>query len=294
MLESRATFTRVSQVFVGVFGATFAAATLAVPPSIPPDTNTGNRYTLERAYEQGDISAAKTYLEAVLDGVLTIIDVRDVTEYTRGHPEGAYSAPFPRIYRDCTGNARTDDGACAQGTDASEGQDPEVFYDWVDNLFADKTQAIATLCRTGFRSVLAANILSDPKTYVCDAKYSDNPSANADCKDKYALAGFTNVRNIWQGFVGQPMAPIQIIDGTRFLVGSDAYKLPKKDDPDNRYRMVGQDLDLDNDGDVDADDKDGWRYHQGLPYSTERIEELLYTPYADCYDEDNVAGCVSS
>ena len=237
---------------------------MAVPPDTPPDSNTGNRYTLERAY-QGEISAAESYLRSVLDmgDPLVILDVRDETEHELGHPEFSYNTPFPRIYRDCVDDERTEDGACAIGTapGSTVSQTPAGLFAEVESLGLDQDTPIATLCRTGFRSVLAANILSDPQTYICD------PS-DASCLEDYEGRGFTNVRNIWEGFVGQPIAPIQIIDGTRYLVGSDAFKLPKKDDPDNRYRMVGQDLDLNNDGEVSAVDKDGWRYHQNLPWVT--------------------------
>jgi hypothetical protein len=161
---------------------------------------------------------------------------------------------------------RTEDGACAEGTVAQALQDPEDFFDWVYTDLGIPTDAdVATLCRTGFRSVLAANILSNPITYICEAKAASDPAYDKTaCETKYgSTGGYKSVKNIWQGFVGQPIAPIQIIEGTRYIVGNDAFKLPKKDDPDNRYRLVGQDLDLDNDGDLTANDKDGWRYHQG-------------------------------
>ena len=52
----------------------------------------------------------------------------------------------------------------------------EQYVNDVLAKFPDRSTPILTMCRTGYRSVLAANLLAD--------------------------AGYTNVRNIWQGFVG--------------------------------------------------------------------------------------------
>jgi rhodanese-related sulfurtransferase len=298
MVNSQKKTSATTKSLVGLASLVSASMVLAVPPNTPPNTNTGNRYTLERSY-LGEISSAETYRRAIVeeDG-LVILDVRDVTEHTLGHPAGSFSVPFPRIYRDCVNNNRTEDGACAEGTIAQARQDPEDFFDWVYYELGIPTDTdVATLCRTGFRSVLAANILSNPIQYICEAKAASDPTYDKEaCEDKYdATGGYASVKNIWQGFSGQPIAPIQILDGTRYVVGSDAFKLPKKDDPDNRYRLEGQDLDLDNDGNLTANDKDGWRYHQGLPYSTDITDTPLFNlggfAAAGCYDTMNVAGC---
>ena len=100
-----------------LMGVVATGAAIAVPPDTPPNSNTGNRYTLERAY-LGEISAAESYLRSVLEmgDPLVILDVRDETEHALGHPEFSESAPYPRIYRDCIDDARTEDGACANGT----------------------------------------------------------------------------------------------------------------------------------------------------------------------------------
>lgn len=101
----------------------------------------------------------------------------------------------------------------------------------VELAVPDKHTPIYTLCRTGHRSVLAANVLT--------------------------AAGYKNVYNIWQGFVGQTKI--------------DYYG----DFP----------LDLNHDNQITDEDKDGWRYYQGLPYSTKLKPRLLYAPYMNYYYE---------
>jgi hypothetical protein len=111
---------------------------------------------------------------------------------------------------------------------------------------------IMLLCRTGSRSVSAGNILANPDS----------------------LPPFTNVTNIWEGFVG--LYRYAFIDG-----------VPDPTKP----------LDLDNDTNVDilepygidddyADvhvetkdanpDKDGWRNFAGLPWTTQIQKPLAY------------------
>ena len=228
---------------------------------------------MERYYA-GEISAAKAYVDAVpanswwrhdSSNKLVILDVRTTSEYKAGHPAGAYHLPYPRIYRACIDDLRTEDGECKIGRDGDDVlQDPEDLFDMVEELFPDKDQPLATLCRTGARSVLTANILSSPETFL---------------GPKYKGRGYTGVYNIWQGFVGQPMAGV-VKSGTLVTVGPDQ-KLTKIDlaDGSKEAGFAAYALDLDNDGlypsDGDADDKDGWRYHQGLPYSTRMLEEFI-------------------
>jgi hypothetical protein len=133
------------------------------------------------------------------------------------------------------------------------------------------------LCRTGFRSVLVANILSNPEKYMCDLKYSKpgDEAALAVCKTEYDGRGYTRVSNIWQGFVGQPMAGIISQSGVRYVVGADqTLKNLTLPDESTAKGFVAFDLDLDNSGDITAADKDGWRYHQGLPYDTRLLPKL--------------------
>ena len=243
----------------------------------------GNRYFLERYY-LGEISSAQTFMEAVVKkGKLTdrsdkliILDVRDATEYKLGHPEGAYHFPYPRIYRECVNDDRPEDGGgCNQGTVQSYSQDPEDLFKMVEEKFPNKSQRLATLCRTGFRSVLAANILSKPEEVICDLKYSGVPADFAQCQSEYEGRGYNRVSNIWQGFVGQTMAGILSQSGTRYVVGDDQ-TLQDLTLPDGSAAkgFIAFDLDLNNDEAITAADKDGWRYHQGLPYDTRLLPKL--------------------
>lgn len=85
------------------------------------------------------------------------------------------------------------------------------------------------LCRTGSRSIAASNVLAD--------------------------AGYTHVRNIWEGFEGRPKTEVN-----------------------------GNVLDLNNDGKVgDAGDLDGWANYAGLPTTTLLLPQLIYTPYDYLY-----------
>jgi rhodanese-related sulfurtransferase len=218
---------------VGSLGVNFAIAGDTPLPS--------NRYNLPRNYES-EISAAEAYLNAVAGHERwgesdhhdynvkgkrpVIVDVRSIPEYVAGHPKGAYNIPYPYIVQDCT--TLTPDGACA-GPGPKTPQIDENFIAAVEQAIPDKDTPIYTLCRTGHRSVLAANLLT------------------AD--------GYTHVRNIWQGFVGQPKVDF-------FLNGP---------------------LDLNHDGKITDEDRDGWRYYQHLPYSKKLRPQLLYQPYLYLY-----------
>ena len=189
----------------------------------------GNRYDLPRQYHS-EVSAAKAYIltnhdkgnksdDAFSNAV--IIDVRTIDEHADGHPNKSFNIPFPHIY-----NRKNDPDMHPYIP-----QDPVQFVNDVMSAFPDKTTPILTLCRTGFRSVLAANLLSD--------------------------AGYTNVRNIWQGFVGKP-----------------------------KVDTAGNLLDLNNNGvDGDLGDLDGWSGYQELPVSTKLHPQRIYQTYAWLYYE---------
>jgi len=240
----------------------------------------GSRYDLPRDYAS-EISSAKAYLE-MADGTV-MIDVRRLSEYRAGHPvndsaaqgyQHAYNVPYPNIV-------------------GSGDQDPQVFYDAVyyviKSLGGDYETPITTLCRTGFRSVLAGNILADP--------------------EKYGVEGtpFTNVRNIWEGFVGQPKEAYvgeTLPDSVQGVAKGD----PDADEP--RKMGVPQTLlahealhhnylDLNNGGVLNGDsadvcsdrkdanpDKDGWRNYQELPWVAGVLVEYAYlgdlSLYPDC------------
>ena len=115
--------------------------------------------------------------------------------------------------------------------------------------FPDRDTPILTLCRTGKRSVWAANILANPMEWI--------PKRGGTIPEGVVLEGYTNVRNIWEGFEGK-------------------YKW------DDTLTFA---LDLNNDGELTPmngvvmeqnADRDGWWNYQQLPYSTELELDNLY------------------
>jgi rhodanese-related sulfurtransferase len=219
--------------------ATFSATAAADEPPCPFYENRSGLC----GYYHSEISSSRAYLDTQnrrdkwwgRSPNPVILDVRSTPEYKAGHPEGAVNVPYPYIYQQCDASGRTADGACKKKV-SEIAQDPVAFADYVESLYPDKTTPIYTLCRTGVRSVGAANVLTD--------------------------RGYLNVRNIWEGFVGINLtAPKVQADGT-------VKTLP---------------VDLNHDGVLDDQDKNGWRYHLGLPYDTRLLPPLLYQPYAYLY-----------
>ena len=206
-------------------------------------------------YYHSEISPAEAYLDAVVnrddrkghdrDGrgdrhgrspQAVILDVRSTPEYKAGHPAYSYNVPYPYIYQYCDAKGRSADGACVKSVSQIAQTDAD-FVSYVESIIPDKSTPIYTLCRTGVRSVGAANLLTD--------------------------AGYTNARNIWEGFVGINLtAPKKQADGSTLV-------LP---------------VDLNHDGVLTDADKNGWRYHQALPYETRLSPRLIYKPMADLYD----------
>ena len=218
----------------------------------------GNRYNKDRVYNS-EISAAETYLD-MMQNKVTVIDVRRLREYAAGHPDRAYNVPYPHIV-------------------GSGDQNSTDFYWEVYNVVHGNTDTpIDTLCRTGSRSVDAANILADPQNLEGDPR-------------REPVSGgipFTNVRNIWEGFVGQH----------KFAYAGDDVL---HDPADSTVHIK---LDLTNTGIVDdsADvyahtkdanpNKDGWRNFQQLPWSTKIRKPQAYQQdkkQYQCWQTD--AGC---
>lgn len=227
--------------------ATAIAASLCIVSSVfaaPITTDDGgNRYDKERYYHS-EISSAEGYL-AMMQNKVVIVDVRRLREYAAGHPERAYNVPYPHIV-------------------GTRDQDAAVFYEEVYDIVKGKTDTpIMTLCRTGSRSVDAANILAKPADYGINGPE------------------FTHVQNNWDGFVGQ----------YRYAF----FGRPSLPDPDYP-------LDLNNNGLLDEDtadifpdtnpdtidanpDKDGWRNFQGLPWTTHIIKPRAYMQDPSLYYE---------
>lgn len=204
--------------FLGFLVLLLSAAARA--DSVPVDS--GNRYNLPRYYES-EISAASAYLlsregrgdeeehgrEARRGRHLkpVILDVRSIWEYVHvGHPAKAINIPYPLII--------TNQASSPWFGDPSNIQDPKTFFDAVAAAVPDRDTPIFTLCKTGHRSVLSADILSNPGAYI--PGYED-------------VAPYRHVRNIWQGFEGRPK--VDFYGGTPLDLNND-----------------GQITDADNDG----------------------------------------------
>jgi rhodanese-related sulfurtransferase len=188
---------------------------------------------------KGEISNSKAYVDTVVNNnkpwtwkssrKAVLLDVRSLQEYKAGHPENAYNVPYPYIHQYCDEQGRHPDGACKK----SVGQDNQTLDDfiaYVEKIIPNKNTPIYTLCRTGSRSVGAANRLTE--------------------------AGYENVYNMWEGFVGVYLqAPIEL--------GQDPEFGP---------------VDLNHDGVLNDLDKNGWIYHGGMPYSKSLLPHLVYRP----------------
>ena len=176
-------------------------------------------------------------------GHAVIIDVRSAPEYRAGHTEHAYNVPYPFIYATCGATGRWPDGAC-KSTISQVPQPGDDFVAYVESLIPNKDTPIYTLCRTGHRSVGAAHLLAD--------------------------AGYTNVRNIWEGFVGLYLNAPQVTgyngDGTPVIGNAP--------------------VDLNHDGVLTDEDKNGWRYHQALPYDTRLLQNKIYQLGTEYYYMD--------
>lgn len=238
------------KISIALFVSTFIGFLLSTSVFAEP---TGNRYNLPRDY-QSEVSSAEAYLltnakheyrdeddkdiyskhrsrgDKYDNRKVVLIDVRTIEEYVDGHPRKSYSIPYPHIQR----------------AGAYIGQNPKDFFDYVAEQFPDRDTPILTLCRSGFRSVLAANILANPSAWVPEY-------------EGLAIEGYSNVRNIWEGFRGN-------------------YKT--RTDPETG---ISENLDLNNNGEMDDGDRDGWAYYQGLPYSLKLRSPLLYEPNIDLY-----------
>jgi rhodanese-related sulfurtransferase len=228
---------QMKKLLVTVAGAvSLALLTFAHAEDTPTDDN-GNRYNRDRQYHS-EISAAAAYQE-MMQNKSVIIDVRTRREYAAGHPERSYNIPYPNI-------------------DSGYSQDAATFYWEVYNLVnGDTEREIRTLCRTGSRSIDAANILADPQNTAGDPRRVPVPDG----------IPFDNVRNIWEGFVG------------RELFAFTGSGVPDPTVP----------LDLNNDGYINGDtadvyahtkdanpDKDGWRNFQNLPWTSQILKPRAY------------------
>lgn len=250
---------------IAILGVVIAAA-LTATISVADELPDGNRYySLPRDYKS-EISVSEAYLamehskdykNVARAPKPVLIDVRSLREYASGHPEDGYNVPYPTV--------------SGLGGDLPQTPD-KLYWEVYDIVNGDVDTPIMTLCRTGHRSILAGNILADPASYGIGGP------------------AFTNVRNIWEGFVGQPKYA--------FRTGTDQIELDANNDGviDGPYK-----LDLNNDGVINADaadvyaetkdanpDKDGWRNFAGLPWTTHIQEPRAYERNPSLYDALNL------
>jgi len=182
----------------------------------------GNRYDQPRLYHS-EVSASEAFLltkngnaNGKASKRAVLLDVRSIPEYASGHPEGALHVPYPRIHDTVDPTLSAEDKAT-------------LLVDAVTAAVPDKDTPILVMCKTGSRSIAASNLL--------------------------AQAGYTHVRNIWEGFEGR-----------------------------TKTDTAGNELDLNNNGVVgDAGDLDGWKNAAGLPYSTKLHPKLIYKPFQYLY-----------
>jgi rhodanese-related sulfurtransferase len=254
---------------LSALGAAFSTAAMADDPKCYYESRSGDTNNIECATYHSEISNTRAFVETVVKrGKWTkrslqpvILDVRSTTEYKAAHPEHSYNVPYPYIYQYCndvgpdgkttsadglTENDRWPDGACKSGG-ARIAQSDADFVNYVKKVVPNKNTPIYTMCRTGVRSVGAANRLAE--------------------------AGYTNVRNMWEGFVGINLkAPFYVRD--------------VNGDPVIPLETVDMPVDLNHDDVINDLDKNGWLYHQALPYDTRLLPKLIYKPRADTYSWD--------
>jgi rhodanese-related sulfurtransferase len=131
-----------------------------------PAAAEGNRHGEPRLYKS-DISPIVAYRELEARTGVVLLDVRRPNEFIAGHIAGAVSAPYPHL-RGFTG--KEPDYLAMPEAD---------FLTEVTTRIPDKATPIMTICSHGWRSALAANVLTK--------------------------AGYINVRSVWTGMIGYPL-----------------------------------------------------------------------------------------
>ncbi len=166
---------------------------------VPTAQADGNRYKLPREYA-GDISPVVALRVLNEDRSAVLIDVRSVEEFVAGHAPMANNIPYPRV----KGKDKNDPAYLAMS--------PDEFLAAVLERYPNKSTPILTICHSGMRSSMAANIL--------------------------AKAGYASVRSVWTGFTGLPLKDVDgnavDVNGNGIIHGVtlDAAGQPAKDPGD--------------------------------------------------------------
>lgn len=227
-------------------------AAIAVAAAVTASTYAvadGNRYDRERFYHS-EISNSEAYL-AMMQNKAVILDVRTLREYSAGHPERAYNVPFPLL---------TNDSAPLPASRIT--QDPGDFYREVYHLVKGKLDTpLVTVCRTGSRSIRAANILATGGEEINGVWVQFGPP-------------FTNVRNHWPGFVGLNLYAFARGNPPTIDLDDDGNPIPL--DLNNDKKLNVDEADIFSHTKDKNPDKDGWRNYGGLPFSTQIRRDLAY------------------
>ncbi|MCP5279219.1 MAG: hypothetical protein H6935_12765 [Thiobacillus sp.] len=230
----------------------------------------GNRYNYERFYQR-EISVSEAYLamEHSKDyrrhprtAKPVLIDVRSLREYASGHPEDAYNVPFPSV----------SGMPVPAGQPPEPAQDPAKLYDEVYRIVNGNLDTpVMLLCRTGSRSVRAGNILANPDS---------NPAT-------VGKLPFTNVMNIWEGFVGQYR--YAMTSGGDIVEPHGKLDLNNNSEHDTNADGIDDDYPDVHTLTKDANpDKDGWRNFAALPWTTKIQKPLAYERNSGAYKALNL------
>lgn len=255
----------------GIYGGKAASASAS-----PIVTNTAVAIPFlpqPQRYYAADISAARAYVgtQRPAHQRMTIIDVRDASEYRLGHPEGARHMPYPRVYQACQAHPfgaaeaqiRSDDGSeCRYGAVKGSviASSAAELFKAAQTTLPYKDVPIAVLCRTGACAADAANLLARPESLLGST---------------YVGQGYSEVYVIQEGFVGEPLAARDAASGRIASLEKKGEKLGVEVGKSKAYGVQPLAQDANNDGKITQADYSGWRNFLGLPYVVSMHANLL-------------------
>ena len=231
----------------------------------------------------GDISAARAYVSSQLpvNQRMVLLDVRDVTEYRMGHPEGAYHLPYPRVYQACQphpsgapeAQVRSDDGSMCRFGVVPGSQvliSAADFWKAAQEVLPYKDAPVAVLCRTGACAAEVANLLAHPESVL---------------GKELAGQGYKEVYAIKEGFVGEPMVATDPASGKLLSTDKKGDKFQGDAAKRTVYTVAPMAFDANKDGKLTQADWGGWRNFLGLPYVMSMQPSLLSPAAQDYYDK---------